>query len=120
MPRDHRKLDVFQRSDRLVEDVYRATRGMPIEERFGLLAQIRRAAVSVATNIVEGCARVSEAEYFRFLHIARASARECAYLIGLSARLEIIDSTSATSFESRYDQLQAMLFALVNALENPS
>jgi four helix bundle protein len=117
MPRDHRKLDVFHRSDKLVEDIYRATRSMPIEERFGLQSQTRRAAVSVPTNIVEGCARPPEAEYFRFLHIARASAREVAYLVGLAARLEFMDSKHAASLASSYDEVQAMLFAIVKVLD---
>jgi four helix bundle protein len=91
---------------------------MPLEERFGLQSQIRRAAVSVPTNIVEGCARPPEAEYFRFLHIARASAREAAYLVGLAARLQLIDSKDATSLAANYDAVQAMLFAIVDTLDH--
>ena len=117
MTRDYRKLDVFHRADALVEDTYRATRSMPLEERFGLQSQIRRAAVSVPTNIVEGCARPPEAEYIRFLHIARASAREVAYLVGLAARLEFMSSKDAASLASRYDEVQAMLFAIVDTLD---
>ncbi len=77
--RDHTKLRAFELADRLALAVYQHTRGFPREELFGLTAQLRRTAVSVPSNIVEGCARNSEADYLHFLDISYASSRETEY-----------------------------------------
>ena len=81
--RDHTKLRAFALADEVAILVYRATRKFPKEEVYGLTSQMRRAAVSVPSNIVEGCARESQAEYFRFLEIAFGSLRELGYQFGL-------------------------------------
>ena len=82
MSRNHEKLRVFQLADTLALTVYRHTACFPATERYGLQSQLRRAAISVATNIVEGCARRSRADYARFLDIALGSATETDYLLG--------------------------------------
>jgi four helix bundle protein len=115
--RDHRKLRVFGLADTLVVDVYRATRRFPDEERFGLQAQVRRAAVSVPTNIVEGSARITTADYCKFLNIATASAAEAQYLLDLSARLEMLTPTDVAPLLERYDVLLRGLKRLVFELQ---
>ena len=85
--RDHTKLRAFQLADQLALVVYKCTASFPKEEMFGLTSQIRRAAVSEASNIVDRSARFSEAEYIHFLNIAYESAREIEYQIGISHRL---------------------------------
>jgi len=83
MPRDPRKLRVFALADGLVPEIYGATKSFPTEERFGLVSQLRRAAVSVPANIVEGCGRRKTNDYLHFLNIATGSAYELGYLLGV-------------------------------------
>lgn len=85
--RDHRNLDAFRLADGLVIEVYKSTRLFPSTEQFGLTSQLRRSAVSVAANIVEGCGRPGENDFVRFLGIAFASLREAGYLIDVADRL---------------------------------
>jgi four helix bundle protein len=107
-------------ADRLVCEVYRATMGFPDEERFGLQAQVRRAAVSVPTNIVEGSARPSSSEYCRFLNIATGSAAETHYLLGLSTRLDMLSSSATEPLLEAYTILIKSLKRLVMELQKSS
>jgi four helix bundle protein len=87
MSRDHRKLRVFHETHALVTTIYQQTQSLPREEWYGLRQQMRRAAVSVPTNIVEGSARRGSKEYCNFLNVALGSACELAYLVRLSGEL---------------------------------
>jgi four helix bundle protein len=116
MSRDHRKLRVFARADDLVLRVYPITESLPVAERYGLQAQIRRAAISVPVNIVEGSTRASTAEYCRFLGIAQGSASEAAYLLDLAARLKFVPASAVLPVVHEYGTLSAGLLAAIQAL----
>jgi four helix bundle protein len=114
--RDHKKLRAFELADNLALSVYKETTCFPKEERYGLTSQMRRCAVSVASNIVEGCARNSLADYLRFLDMAYGSVRELEYQISLAIRLEFIDPTHANDIETQCVETAKVLNGLIAAL----
>ena len=116
MSRDPRKLEAFVLADALVLDVYRATTRFPADERYGLQAQIRRGAVSVAANLVEGSARRTKREYLHFVGIAIGSASEVRYLLGLAHRLGMLELETAQPIMHRYGRVVRALQSLVTAL----
>lgn len=87
--RDPNELEVFRLAEALVLDVYEVTAKFPTEERYGLTTQIRRAAVSGSSNLVEGCSRESQTEFCRFVEIALGSAMELAHQLSLARKLHL-------------------------------
>lgn len=116
MTRDHRNLRAFKCADTLAVRTYAASSRFPAAERFGLQAQLRRAAVSVVANIVEGSARRTTAEYVNFLNIAAGSAAEARYLVDLSCRLGLVGSDQQADLDREYASLSAQLEALIKSL----
>ena len=88
--RDHTKLRAFELADQVALLTYQFSANFPKTEQFGLTSQMRRAAVSVPSNIVEGCARDFSADYLRFLDIAFGSLRELDYQLSLATRLGFV------------------------------
>ncbi|MFZ5571716.1 MAG: four helix bundle protein [Thermodesulfobacteriota bacterium] len=116
--RDHRKLKAFELADEAAMLVYRITKAFPREEMFGLTSQMRRAAVSVPSNIVEGCARDSEADYIRFLDIAFGSLRELQYQVSLAKRLGYLCDQDASAVEPKLLEAEKVLGGLIHRLRN--
>jgi four helix bundle protein len=118
MARDHRKLRVFDHADALVTAVYRATATFPQEERYVLQTQTRRAAISAASNIVEGCARRTTREYVNFLNIANGSTAEAEYLLNIARRLGFLSASLEADLAKQYKELTRGLQNLMASLEN--
>ena len=109
--RDHTKLRAFELADAIAVMIYRTTRGFPKDEVYGLTSQMRRAAVSIPSNIVE-------AEYLRFLEIAFGSLRELHYQFGLARRLGYVDAPDVTECDSKMAETEKVLGALIRSMRN--
>lgn len=117
MARDHRKLRVFHESHQLTIAIYKETRYFPRDEWFGLRAQMRRAAVSIPSNLVEGSARRSDGEYLNFCNIARASGSEVGYLVDLAFELRLLSEGQHRELRTRCENLIPQLESLVRRLD---
>ena len=114
--RDHPKLRAFELADEVAVLIYRVTRWFPKEEIYGLTSQMQRVAVSVPSNIVEGCARESQAEYLRFLETAYGSIRELHYQFGLAERLDYVDESDIYKCELKMVETEKVLSALLRSI----
>ena len=114
--RDHTKLRAFDLADKLALAIYSATRRFPREEMFGLTAQLRRASVSTPSNIVEGCARFSKAEYIHFLDTAYGSAKEVEYQLSIAWRLGFLPDSEGTEIQNLAIETAKVLNGLIRSL----
>ena len=100
----------------VVVEIYRVTKGFPAEEKFGLTAQLRRAAVAIPSNIAEGHGRLGGAEFRRFVSIARGSVAEVETQLGVAVALGFIDGDEITPLASELNRLSKKLFSLHRSL----
>ena len=111
------ELRVWRRSHQLVLEVYRSSHRFPDDERFGVTSQLRRAVVSVPSNIAEGSKRQYPKDYARFLNIAEASLSETEYLVILCQDLGYVAPESAEQFRREVDEISRMLNSLRQRVE---
>lgn len=115
--RSYKNLIAWRKAMDLIEVTYRLTSRFPANERFGLVAQLRRAAVSIVANIAEGYGRRTRADYVHFLDIAAGSANEVEAQIPVARRLGSIDETGARPALSLISEVHRLLRGLVKKLE---
>jgi four helix bundle protein len=114
--RSYRDLDAWQLAMDAVVATYRITRGFPADERFGLTAQIRRAAVSIPANIAEGRSRLGSREFRHGVSIARGSVAEVETDLAIGVALDFVDAHDVGELNSQLDRLSKMLFGLYRSL----
>jgi four helix bundle protein len=116
MEKPHKKLNVWRQGMDLVCDVYRVTASLPTEEKYGLTSQMRRSAVSIVSNIAEGAARQSSAEYVQFLCMSLGSASELDTQLEVCERLGFVPSLAVQPLRKSLDEVGRMLIGLRNSI----
>ena len=117
--RTFRDLVAWQKAVDLTQLVYRATKALPDDEKFGLISQMRRSAVSVAANIAEGYGRGSRGDYIRYLQIARGSLCELQTHAEIARRQGWIKDSPLTEFNRNAEEVDRVLSGLLRALKKP-
>ena len=112
------KLDVFKKAHSLTLEIYKISENFPHNENFSIISQIRRAAYSIPSNIIEGTSRGSTKEYLRYVNIAVGSTTELHYFLYLSKDLNYIDQAIYSKLEEHCLIVKKMLYGLRNSLKN--
>ena len=116
MEKPHKKLEAWKQSMELAIEVYGATNAFPSQETYGLMNQIRRAAVSIPSNVAEGAARQTKREFSNYLHIAQGSLSELDTQIELARRLNYLDEKVQNAFDERMERIDKMITGLIRHL----
>jgi len=114
--RGHHELESWQRAREFVSVIYELTRKFPQDERFGLTAQLRRASISIPSNIAEGAARSTTSDYIRFLYMARGSLSEIETQLFAAEDLDYLTPSEAAPIHDDLDSLAELLQAQINSL----
>ena len=113
---NHKNLKIWQRSIDIVEMIYRETVDLPIEERYGLTSQIRRASISIPSNIAEGSSRQSKKEFKYFLSIALGSCYEVNTQLELAKRLSMLNDKTTDTIIHELDEVEKMIIGFLKSL----
>jgi four helix bundle protein len=116
---DFVKLDVWKRSHQLALRIYRVTHRFPRAEDWGITGQLRRSAISIPSNVAEGCGRDADSEMRRFVKIALGSASELHYQLLLARDLAYLSALEAEELMQEITEIRAMLYSLSKRLKSP-
>lgn len=118
--RPHKRLDAWKQAVALVTEIYRSTKGFPNEERYALVDQMKRAAVSVPSNIAEGAARQTSKEFAQFLHMARGSLSELDTQIEIAAQIGYLAPEHRERLDSGVASVSRLLSGLLRSVQRRS
>ncbi len=119
MEKPHKKLNVWKSSIDLVSEVYTITHALPAEERYGLASQMKRASISVASNIAEGAARNTKKEFINYLHMAQGSLSELDTHLEIAKRLRYVSEEKALTADTMMNKIDKMLSGLIRHQRSP-
>ncbi len=114
--RNFKELEIWKRSFMLVKDIYKLSSNLPADERFGLTSQIRRSAVSIPSNIAEGCSRRTNKDFARFLEISIGSSFELETQLLIALEASMLDNTHTKAIINELNQIQKMIYAFHSSL----
>lgn len=112
-----KELKVWQEARTLVKAVYQLSKAFPDDERFGLTNQVRRSAISIPSNIAEGCGRKTDKDFCHFLYVSQGSVFELETQLILALDLEYINQETFDTIEIEVTKVQKMLNGLINSIE---
>lgn len=114
---NHKDLEVWKKSVELAKEVYETTKGFPRDEIFRLTSQMKRASVSISSNIAEGAARKGQQEFVQFLCIVIGSASELDTQIEIAKAIGMGDAATLNNLQQRTDTVKAMLYGLAKSIK---
>jgi four helix bundle protein len=117
---NYKDLEVWKKAIGLATEIYQVTSGFPEEEKFGLVSQMRRAAVSIASNIAEGAARQSKKEFLQFLSLAAGSTSELNTQVTIASNIEMGNMPKLKALGDELDRIARMLQGLIRSVKERS
>ena len=113
---NYKELKIWQRAMEYAEEIYKLTALLPVDEKFGLISQIRRSSIAVASNIAEGCGRHTDKQLHQFLSVALGSLCEIDTQILLCERLNILSHSQVDKLNQENNELQKMVYSFMKSL----
>ncbi|MEI7597546.1 MAG: four helix bundle protein [Bacteroidota bacterium] len=115
---NHKELDVWKNAVDLSVDIYKIISTFPNDEKYGLSSQIKRSAISIASNIAEGCGRKSDKELINFLHISMGSLAELETQIIIAERIELISNLNKIHLDEKIEITGKLIMGFIRYLKN--